>query len=50
LPRLQARIANIRRDASHKATTILAKTYRRIGIENLNVRDWCAIGISRGPS
>lgn len=38
LARLHARIANIRRDATHKATTILAKTYRRIGIEDLNVR------------
>ena len=32
------RVANIRRDATHKATTMLAKTYRRIGIEDLNVR------------
>ncbi|MDD4933608.1 MAG: transposase, partial [Methylacidiphilaceae bacterium] len=31
-------IANIRRDATHKATTMLTKTYRRIGIEDLNVR------------
>jgi putative transposase len=38
LARLHARIANIRRDAAHKATTMLAKTYRRIGIEDLNVR------------
>ncbi len=38
LARLHARIANIRRDAMHKATTALAKTYRRIGIEDLNVR------------
>jgi putative transposase len=38
LARLHARIANIRRDGTHKATTILAKTYRRIGIEDLNVR------------
>jgi putative transposase len=38
LARLHARIANIRRDATHKATTMLAKTYRRIGIEDLNVR------------
>lgn len=38
LARLHSRIANIRRDATHKATTMLAKTYRRIGIENLNVR------------
>ena len=38
LARLHGRIANIRRDATHKATTMLAKTYRRIGIEDLNVR------------
>jgi putative transposase len=38
LARLHARIANIRRDATNKATTMLAKTYRRIGIEDLNVR------------
>jgi putative transposase len=38
LARRHARIANIRRDATHKATTMLAKTYRRIGIEDLNVR------------
>ena len=38
LAQLHARISNIRRDATHKATTMLAKTYRRIGIEDLNVR------------
>ena len=38
LARLHARIANIRRDAAHKATTMLAKTYRLIAIEDLNVR------------
>jgi putative transposase len=38
LARLHARIGNIRRDATHKATTMLAKTFRRIGIEDLNVR------------
>lgn len=38
LARLHARIAHIRRDAAHKATTKLAKTYCRIGIEDLNVR------------
>jgi putative transposase len=35
---LHARIANIRRDATHKLTTRLTKTYRTIGIEDLNVR------------
>jgi putative transposase len=38
LARLHSRIAAIRRDATHKATTMLVKTYRRIGIEDLNVR------------
>ena len=38
LARLHARIACIRKDATHKATTHLVKTYRRIGIEDLNVR------------
>lgn len=38
LARLHARVANIRRDATHKATTMLTRTYRRIGIEDLNVR------------
>jgi putative transposase len=38
LARLHARIANIRKDATHKATTHIVKTYRRIGIEDLNVR------------
>jgi putative transposase len=38
LARLHARIANIRKDATHKATTYLTKTFKRIGIEDLNVR------------
>lgn len=38
LARLHARIANFRRDATHKLTTLLAKSYRAIGIEDLNVR------------
>lgn len=38
LGRLHARIAHIRKNALHKTTTMLAKTYRRIGIEDLNVR------------
>ena len=37
LARLNTRIANIRKDATHKATTQLVKTYQRIGIEDLNV-------------
>jgi Probable transposase len=35
LARLHAGISNIRRDASHKATTMLARTYQWIGIEDL---------------
>ncbi len=38
LAKLHARIAHIRKDATHKATTMLAKTYSRIGVEDLNVR------------
>ena len=36
--KLHARIANIRKDVTHKATTALAKGFRRIGIEDLNVQ------------
>lgn len=42
LARLHARIANIRRDVTHKLTTRLAKGWRRIGIEDLNVRGMAA--------
>jgi putative transposase len=38
LARLHARISNIRKDATHKATTHLTKTFKRIGLEDLNVR------------
>jgi putative transposase len=37
LSRLHTRIGNIRRDATHKATTMLTTTFSRIGIEDLNV-------------
>ena len=37
LAKLYARISNIRKDTLHKITTVLAKTKRIIGIENLNV-------------
>ena len=37
LSRLHARIANIRNDETHKLTSMLAKNYGIIGIENLNV-------------
>ncbi len=37
LARTHARIANIRKDATHKLTTRLTKTFKAIGIENLNV-------------
>ena len=42
LARVQARTANIRRDATHKATTRLARGWRRIVIEDLNVRGMAA--------
>jgi len=42
LAKLHARIAGIRRDATHKLTTGLTKTYRTIGIEDLNVRGMLA--------
>jgi putative transposase len=42
LAKLHARIASIRRDALHKLTTGLTKTYRVIGIEDLNVRGMTA--------
>jgi putative transposase len=38
LARLHARIANIRRDATHKATTEIVRKFSVIGIEDLNVR------------
>jgi putative transposase len=38
LGRLHRRVAAIRRDATHKLTTRIAKTYALIGIEDLNVR------------
>jgi len=42
LARVHARIANVRKDATHKLTTRLTKTYRAIGIEDLNVRGMAA--------
>jgi putative transposase len=38
LQRVHRRIAAIRRDATHKLTTRITKTYAVIGMENLNVR------------
>ncbi len=38
LQQLHARVANIRKDAIHKATTLLAKTKSVVVLENLNVR------------
>lgn len=35
--RLHQRVANIRRDATHKLTTYLAKNHGKVAIENLNV-------------
>lgn len=37
LARLHAHVANIRRDAWHKLTTRLARTYGTVAVENLNV-------------
>jgi putative transposase len=42
LVRIHARIANIRRDATHKLTTRLTHTYRTICVEDLNVRGMAA--------
>ncbi|MCY4599159.1 MAG: transposase, partial [Acidobacteria bacterium] len=42
LARVHARTANIRRDVTHKATTRLARGWRRIVIEDLNVRGMAA--------
>jgi putative transposase len=42
LAKLHARISNIRRDATHKLTTRLTKTWRTIGIEDLDVREMAA--------
>jgi putative transposase len=38
LARIHARVANVRRDATHKLTTRLVKTFRVSGIEDLNVK------------
>lgn len=38
LARLHARIANVRQDALHKATTAIVRKFTVIGIEDLNVR------------
>jgi putative transposase len=40
--RLHARIANVRRDALHKATTEIVRRFDVIGIEDLNVRGMMA--------
>lgn len=42
LARLHARIANIRRDYLHKATTDIVLNHHEIGIENLNVKGMSA--------
>lgn len=44
LARLHARIANVRKDALHKATTRIVKQFGVIGIEDLNVRGMMANG------
>jgi putative transposase len=38
LARLHARIANVRKDSTHKLTSDLARRFHTIGIEDLNVR------------
>ena len=42
LARIHGRIANVRRDVTHKLTTMLAKTFKAIGIEDLNVKGMAA--------
>ena len=42
IQKLHARIANLRRDALHKATTTISKTHAMIVIEDLNVRGMSA--------
>jgi putative transposase len=42
LARLHARIANVRQDALHKATTEIVRKFSVIGIEELNVRGMMA--------
>jgi len=44
LARLHARIANVRKDALHKATTRIVKQFDVIGIEDLNVAGMLANG------
>jgi putative transposase len=44
LQKIHARIANIRKDATHKLTTRLARTYGTVCIEDLNVRGMAANG------
>jgi putative transposase len=44
LARLHARIANIRKDALHKATTEIVQRFDVVGIEDLNVRGMMALG------
>jgi putative transposase len=45
LSRLHARIANIRKDALHKLTTMLVQNFSIIGIEDLNIN-----GMSKNPT
>ncbi|MCC3246709.1 transposase [Methylocystis sp. WRRC1] len=42
LAQLHARVANVRKDATHKLTTRIVKTYRVVGIEDINVRGMAA--------
>lgn len=42
LARLHARVANIRKEMLHTTTSHIARTYTRIGIENLNIKGMTA--------
>lgn len=47
ISRIHTRVANLREDALHKATTNLARTYAHIAIEDLNVQGLMARGGAR---
>lgn len=47
LARAHARVANVRKDALHKATTAIAKSHGKVIVEDLKVRNMTAGGGSR---
>jgi putative transposase len=47
LARAHARVANVRRDAIHKATTVLTKSHGRIVIEDLRIKNMTRKGGTR---